>query len=145
MALSKLNHRYIRLAYSSSVSLPSCFAHSFYVFFSLFKQGVSKGLVVEKVISKLTDDGKQQDFLMCIGDDRSDEDMFESLLKSLNPSSAKLPEIFCCTVGQKPSKAKYYLDDTADVLRLLSGIASAASNQKPRYNPHAQVSFESTF
>ncbi|CAO2829239.1 unnamed protein product [Amaranthus hypochondriacus] len=108
-------------------------------------QGVSKGLVVEKVISKLTDDGKQPDFLMCIGDDRSDEDMFESLLKSLNPSSAKLPEIFCCTVGQKPSKAKYYLDDTADVLRLLSGIASAASNQKPRYNPHAQVSFESTF
>ncbi|XP_057541745.1 probable alpha,alpha-trehalose-phosphate synthase [UDP-forming] 9 [Amaranthus tricolor] len=107
-------------------------------------QGVSKGLVVEKVISMLTDDGKP-DFLMCIGDDRSDEDMFESLLKSSTPSSAKLSEILCCTVGQKPSKAKYYLDDTTDVLRLLCGIAAASSNQKPRYNSHAQVSFESTF
>ena len=92
----------------------------------------------------LTDDGKP-DFLMCIGDDRSDEDMFESLLKSSTPSSAKLSEILCCTVGQKPSKAKYYLDDTTDVLRLLCGIAAASSNQKPWYNSHAQVSFESTF
>lgn len=108
-------------------------------------QGVSKGLVVEKVISMLINDGKRPDFLACIGDDRSDEDMFESLLKSSSTSIPGTPEVFCCTVGQKPSKAKYYLDDTADVLRLLCGLAAAASTQKPRYNPHAQVSFESTF
>uniref|UniRef100_A0A803LJ58 Uncharacterized protein n=1 Tax=Chenopodium quinoa TaxID=63459 RepID=A0A803LJ58_CHEQI len=108
-------------------------------------QGVSKGLVVEKVITTLIDDGKRPDFLVCIGDDRSDEDMFESLLKFSSSSLPGLPEVFCCTVGQKPSKAKYYLDDTSDVLRLLGGLAAAASTQKPRYNPHAQVSFESTF
>lgn len=107
-------------------------------------QGVSKGLVVEKVMSKLINNGKQPDFLMCIGDDRSDEDMFESLLKSAaSPSLPGSPEVFCCTVGQKPSKAKYYLDDTVDVLRLLSGLASADLTPKPRYNPHVQVSFES--
>lgn len=107
-------------------------------------QGVSKGIVVDKVISTIVNGGKQPDFLMCVGDDRSDEDMFESLMKSASsPSLHGSPEVFCCTVGQKPSKAKYYLDDTADVLRLLSGLAGAASTPKPRYNSHIQVSFES--
>ncbi|KAK9675663.1 hypothetical protein RND81_11G022100 [Saponaria officinalis] len=108
-------------------------------------QGVSKGLVVEKVMSMLSNAGKQPDFLMCIGDDRSDEDMFETLLKSSSSSQLpSSPEVFCCTVGQKPSKAKYYLDDTADVSKLLSGLATAVSTQKSRYNPHPHVSFESS-
>lgn len=107
-------------------------------------QGVSKGLVVEKVISSISNDGKAPDFLMCIGDDRSDEDMFESLLKSSSSNSQTSAGIFACTVGQKPSKARYYLDDTADVMRLLSGLAAAASSPKPRHNPQVQVSFESS-
>lgn len=107
-------------------------------------QGVSKGLVVEKVLSKMLDTGKSPDFLMCIGDDRSDEDMYESLLKAVSGESRPInTEIFACTVGQKPSKAKYYLDDTSDVLRLLEGLATA-SNPKPRHHLQVKVSFEST-
>lgn len=79
------------------------------------------------------------DFVMCIGDDRSDEDMFESIAS--NSSLHAIPEIFACTVGQKPSKARYYLDDTADVLMLLQGLA-AVSSLKSRYNAETQVSFE---
>lgn len=106
-------------------------------------QGVSKGLVVEKVLSKLHETGKSPDFLMCIGDDRSDEDMYESLLKAVSDESRPInTEIFACTVGQKPSKAKYYLDDTSDVLRLLEGLATA-SNPKPRRHLQVKVSFES--
>ncbi|KAF9593157.1 hypothetical protein IFM89_020453 [Coptis chinensis] len=56
---------------------------------------VNKGLVAEKAA----------DFVMCMGDDKSDEDMFEAISSAaFNPS---LPEVFACTVGQKPSKAKY--------------------------------------
>lgn len=108
-------------------------------------QGVTKGLVAEKVLSMLTNDGKAPDFVMCVGDDRSDEDMFESISNaaSNSPGSA-VPEIFACTVGQKPSKAKYYLDDTADVVRLLRGLASA-SNPKPRHNAQFRVAFDSVF
>jgi len=96
-------------------------------------------------MSRIVNDGMRPDFLMCVGDDRSDEDMFESLLNSASSSSLpETPEVFCCTVGQKPSKAKYYLDDTADVLKLLSCLAGAASTSRPRFNLHAQVSFEST-
>lgn len=108
-------------------------------------QGVTKGLVAEKVLSMLANDGKAPDFVMCVGDDRSDEDMFESISDAVsNSSGTAVPEIFACTVGQKPSKAKYYLDDTADVVRLLRGLASA-SNPKPRHNAQFRVAFDSVF
>lgn len=69
--------------------------------------------------------GKSPDFILCIGDDRSDEDMFESILtKSDSATSSSAPEIFACTVGQKPSKARYYLDDTMDVMALLTALGS---------------------
>ncbi|KAH6770761.1 trehalose-6-phosphatase synthase S8 [Perilla frutescens var. hirtella] len=108
-------------------------------------QGVTKGLVAEKVLSMLASNGKAPDFVVCIGDDRSDEDMFESISNAVsNSSGTAVPEIFACTVGQKPSKAKYYLDDTADVVRLLRGLASA-SNPKPRHNARFQVAFDNVF
>ncbi|TKY68494.1 F-box/kelch-repeat protein [Spatholobus suberectus] len=47
-----------------------------------------------------------------------DEDMFESLLtKAYGETSSLALEIFACIVG--PSKARYYLDETVDVMRLL--------------------------
>ncbi|XP_068636703.1 probable alpha,alpha-trehalose-phosphate synthase [UDP-forming] 9 [Aristolochia californica] len=88
-------------------------------------QGVSKGLAAENLLSTLVESGKPPDFVLCIGDDRSDEDMFESISsKTSCLSLPAAPKIFACTVGQKPSKAKYYLDDTVDVIKLLEGLAS---------------------
>uniref|UniRef100_A0A2P2Q419 alpha,alpha-trehalose-phosphate synthase (UDP-forming) n=1 Tax=Rhizophora mucronata TaxID=61149 RepID=A0A2P2Q419_RHIMU len=107
-------------------------------------QGISKGLVAEKVLLDMVNSGKPHDFVMCIGDDRSDEDMFESILRTVTcPTLPTAPEIFACTVGRKPSKAKYYLDDTADVVRLLQGLATA-SCPKSENGVQSQVSFEST-
>ncbi|CBI15059.3 unnamed protein product, partial [Vitis vinifera] len=106
-------------------------------------QGVSKGQVTEKILSTMISDGKPPDFVMCIGDDRSDEDMFESISSTIySPSLPAPPEIFACTVGQKPSKARYYLDDSADVLKLLQGLARASS-MKPKCSTQIQFSFES--
>ncbi|KAI4987852.1 hypothetical protein ZWY2020_028610 [Hordeum vulgare] len=56
---------------------------------------VSKGFVAEKILSMLTENKRQADFVLCI-------------------------------VGQKPSKAKYYLDDTNDVLNMLEALADAS-------------------
>ena len=70
--------------------------------------------------------GKLPDFLLCIGDDRSDEDMFESIASHVkNPEMPPIAEVFACTVGQKPSMAKYYLDDTSEVINLLRCIATS--------------------
>ena len=104
-------------------------------------QGVNKGLVAKRLLSTMQETGMSPDFVLCIGDDRSDEDMFESI--SNTPYSSSLPSppaIFACTVGQKPSKARYYLDDTVDVLALLQCLADASSSNSS--STEAQVSFD---
>ncbi|XP_023529278.1 probable alpha,alpha-trehalose-phosphate synthase [UDP-forming] 10 isoform X1 [Cucurbita pepo subsp. pepo] len=105
-------------------------------------QGVTKGLVAERVLSTMIASDKAPDFVMCIGDDRSDEDMFESISCTTYSSSLAVPpKIFACTVGQKPSKAKYYLDDTTDVLTVLQSLATSTSG-KLRSGFEARVLFE---
>ncbi|GAB4853611.1 Probable alpha,alpha-trehalose-phosphate synthase [UDP-forming] 11 [Ancistrocladus abbreviatus] len=93
-------------------------------------QGVSKGIVVENVIAAMRSKGDTPDFLLCIGDDRSDEEMFDSIARAVsNRSLPATAELFACTVGQKPSMAKYYLDDTYDVINLLQGLAKASGQE----------------
>lgn len=106
---------------------------------------MTKGLAAEKILSMLINDGKSPEFVLCIGDDRSDEDMFESILNVASSSSlaAASPEVFACTVGQKPSKARYYLDDTSEVMTLLRSLASA-SGSKPQNRLEILVSSDNT-
>ena len=67
------------------------------------------------------------DFVLCIGDDRSDEDMFEVIMSAKDDGSlSPVAEVFACTVGQKPSKAKYYLEDTTEILRMFENLADAS-------------------
>lgn len=80
----------------------------------------------------MAENGKHADFVLCIGDDRSDEDMFEifgdaKLKDILSPN----PSVFACTVGQKPSKATYYLDDTTEVITMLESLAEAFDTLPP--------------
>ncbi|KAA8522029.1 hypothetical protein F0562_012657 [Nyssa sinensis] len=90
-------------------------------------QGINKGLVAEHLLVTMQQKGMLPDFVLCIGDDRSDEDMFEVIMSARTGSSlSPVAEVFACTVGQKPSKAKYYLEDTTEILRMLQGLASAS-------------------
>ncbi|KAI4376793.1 hypothetical protein MLD38_014511 [Melastoma candidum] len=96
-------------------------------------QGINKGIAAENLMAAMRGRGISPDFLLCIGDDRSDEDMFESIAGLLsNPSVPPIKEVFACTVGQKPSMAKYYLEDTAQVLMLLEGVTAVATSPLPK-------------
>ena len=97
-----------------------------------FLQGVSKGLVAKRILSTMQERGDLPDFILCVGDDRSDEDMFEVITAAVARGPASLhpeAEVFACTVGRKPSKAKYYLDDPADIVRLVQGLANVSDDQ----------------
>ena len=112
----------------------------FLCFFPLFifwkKQGVNKGLVAERLLLTMRQKGMLPDFVLCIGDDRSDEDMFEVIIRAKGlPSLSPVAEVFACTVGRKPSKAKYYLEDTTEILRMLQGLVTA-SEQAARNASH---------
>lgn len=79
--------------------------------------------------------GRQADFVLCIGDDRSDEDMFEIIGNAIsNGVLSSTTSVYACTVGQKPSKAKYYLDDTTEVINMLEALADVS---EPLSSPEA--------
>eukprot|EP00803_Ostreobium_quekettii_P008155 evm.model.scf_2301.1 EVM.evm.TU.scf_2301.1 scf_2301:9314-19956(+) len=86
-------------------------------------QGVSKGQMVERILVEATANGGPPDLVLCIGDDRSDEDMFTAL-EQVAFSPHMPAEVFACTVGQKPSKAQFYVDDIADVVAMLEKLVS---------------------
>lgn len=95
---------------------------------------MSKGLVAERLLATIRERGLSADFVLCIGDDRSDEDMFEVISSAMSRPGASLSptaEVFACTVGRKPSNAKYYLDDTVEIVRLLQGLAMVSEQAVP--------------
>lgn len=74
---------------------------------------------MERIISRLESCGKISEFVLCIGNDSLDEEMFEVLQNYRNDHR----ELFACIVGIKPSIANYYVDGTDDVLKLLKALA----------------------
>lgn len=103
-------------------------------------QGVSKGVIAEKLLSSMASEGTLPDFVLCCGDDRSDEDMFEKIVTAMaGPLQSPMAEVFACTVGKKPSKAKYYLDDTVEVIKVLECMAAVS---RSRSNSH--IAFENS-
>ncbi|CAO2202036.1 unnamed protein product [Urochloa humidicola] len=106
-------------------------------------QEVGKGTAVRNLIATMGARGSLPDFILCVGDDGSDEDMFAAITKP--PSNFAFPksaDIFACTVGNKPSLAKYYLEDSDDVLKMLKGLTDSS---RPVRALRSQVSFEDPF
>eukprot|EP00274_Cyanoptyche_gloeocystis_P006865 CAMPEP_0196652372 /NCGR_PEP_ID=MMETSP1086-20130531/1643_1 /TAXON_ID=77921 /ORGANISM="Cyanoptyche gloeocystis , Strain SAG4.97" /LENGTH=311 /DNA_ID=CAMNT_0041982879 /DNA_START=80 /DNA_END=1015 /DNA_ORIENTATION=+ len=90
--------------------------------------GINKGVMVEKLLtSMMTSDRHSVDFVLVISDDRSGEDMFtivDDFYSLSGPGAAIDATTVSCTVGSKPSHAKYYADDYNEVLDLLNRIIS---------------------
>ncbi|CAI9284815.1 unnamed protein product [Lactuca saligna] len=74
------------------------------------KSEASKGLVVEKIFTSMDENGKPVHFVLCVGNDRSTEDMFEIIENSIS------------------RKEKYYLDDTNEVILMLESMVEASDS-----------------
>jgi Trehalose-phosphatase len=61
-------------------------------------QGVSKGGMVEAILTAAARTGAAPDFVLCIGDDRSDEDMFTAM-EHVTFSPHLPAEVRACTLG----------------------------------------------
>ncbi|MBO9640801.1 MAG: hypothetical protein J7576_21720, partial [Siphonobacter aquaeclarae] len=75
--------------------------------------GVDKGSVASRLAS-----ADQYDFILAIGDDRTDEDMFRALTD----------RAVTIKVGQQKTLARYSLPDTAAVLSFLQRFAGIDSS-----------------
>jgi len=76
--------------------------------------GINKGEIVKLLLARC-----DPEFVLCIGDDKTDEDMFKVLIDR--------PDAFSVRVTQdnkEPTKAKSTLEDTKEVLNLLTQLSN---------------------
>ncbi|KAI9905528.1 hypothetical protein PsorP6_014027 [Peronosclerospora sorghi] len=97
-------------------------------------EGVGKGKVVAHVLEQMRVEGSPADFVLCIGDDVADELMFDQLKKMVAHKELFKDKVFTCTVGQKPSKADFFLDDYTDVIGLLKSLMVVATKSNRNYS-----------
>lgn len=107
------------------------------------RSDVDKGTAVAQMLEDLKRTCSQPvEFVLCIGDDRSDEDMFEAVANFMQEMSPATPtsssvspqsntrigqlKYFTATVGRKPTKAKYFVGDVREVSELLTKLVSEA-------------------
>ncbi len=90
--------------------------------------GASKGLFLDHVLSTLKAQNIEPDFIMTVGDDSSDEPMFERV--GLLVQDQPHVNAFSVTVGKKPTAAKAYVDDSNAVLELLSALVKSLQREK---------------
>ncbi|EPS45711.1 hypothetical protein H072_119 [Dactylellina haptotyla CBS 200.50] len=74
---------------------------------------VNKGEIAKKLVAEYPDDAKP-DFVLCLGDDTTDEDMFRALRRSTLPAE----HVFAVTIGAstKMTLASWHLQEPADVV-----------------------------
>ncbi len=94
-------------------------------------EGINKGSFASFILKQEIKKKKIPDFILAIGDDTADEEMFKYLNKKKEEIQkySKNIQIYTVTVGKKPSSAECYLDSTTDVRTVLEGFMQI-SNRK---------------
>lgn len=90
-------------------------------------QSVNKGAIVQSIIADFENKEKKRtspDFILCMGDDVTDEDMFQALGNSYTSTS----QVFTVSVGSpsKQSTATWCLPEPADVINVLTKLVSTS-------------------
>ncbi|EWC45915.1 hypothetical protein DRE_04922 [Drechslerella stenobrocha 248] len=102
---------------------------------------VNKGEIAKKLVAEYSEDAKP-DFVLCLGDDTTDEDMFRALRRSQLP----VEHVFAVTIGAstKMTLASWHLQEPADVIDsvgLLIGTVpeSGEEGEQQTENPTAEA------
>ena len=98
-------------------------------FLEIIAVGVNKGYFVGYKIKEFIKNKKSLDFILCIGDDTSDEKMFHYLntKKDEIKKYCKKAKMYSITIGKKPSKAHYYVEKPKNVQELVSSLVKASN------------------
>jgi len=84
--------------------------------------GITKGFIIKEILNHACEKS-DVDFVMCVGDDVTDEDMFIAL--SHEP---ELRNVFTCTVGKKEkSCSNAYLEKQSEVLDTLHALTDTTA------------------
>lgn len=84
---------------------------------------------MRKLIKRKMKKQHKLDFILCVGDDESDETIFRMIAakkRSLQREN-HIIKIYTNTVGMKPSQARFYLPDPDSVHSLLDSLAACST------------------
>jgi trehalose 6-phosphate synthase/phosphatase len=98
-------------------------------FMEIIAVGVNKGYFVGYKIKEYIKKKKNLDFILCIGDDTSDEKMFHYLKMKKDEirKFCKKAKIYGITVGKKPSKANFYVEKIKNVQEMINAFVKASN------------------
>jgi len=87
-------------------------------------RNVNKGYFLSHILKNEFIESTKPDFIITIGDDTSDEEMFKYLNSVKNHVSnyKENAKIFTCTIGRKPSSAQFYLNEVHEVIEYLESL-----------------------
>uniref|UniRef100_A0A7S0HVN1 CBM20 domain-containing protein n=1 Tax=Hanusia phi TaxID=3032 RepID=A0A7S0HVN1_9CRYP len=94
---------------------------------------INKGVAVELLLRTI-EKKKPVDFVLCVGDDRSDEDMFALIRDRQRFSEQGNCAVYACTVGLRPSHAGYYLSEMAELRQLLKALQDKSISANRSYS-----------
>ena len=80
---------------------------------------------MKRILDRVASERGPADFVLCMGDDVSDESMFKDL--ALEGDRHPGASIFTVHIGMSASDAKYYVHTTADVGELMQSLTQLGS------------------
>ncbi|KAG0052006.1 Trehalose-6-P synthase/phosphatase complex synthase subunit [Gryganskiella cystojenkinii] len=83
---------------------------------------IDKSTSVKAILKDIQADIGSVDFILCVGDGKTDEAVF-SCLGNESIVGPDIKDLITCTVGQKQTEAKFYLADVPEVESLLAGLS----------------------
>eukprot|EP00002_Diphylleia_rotans_P019351 TRINITY_DN3747_c0_g1_i1.p1 TRINITY_DN3747_c0_g1~~TRINITY_DN3747_c0_g1_i1.p1 ORF type:complete len:678 (-),score=136.85 TRINITY_DN3747_c0_g1_i1:69-2102(-) len=89
-------------------------------------KGINKGVSMERITQESLVEEQKFDFILAMGDDRADEDMF-SYLKARFTGPSEQTSVFSVTVGRKPSHAHFFVEDVEESKEVLQAIRISAA------------------
>ncbi|KAF9434520.1 Trehalose-6-P synthase/phosphatase complex synthase subunit [Entomortierella beljakovae] len=85
---------------------------------------IDKSTSVKAILKDIQADVGPIDFILCVGDGKTDEAVF-SCLGNESIVGPDVQDVITCTVGQKQTEAKFYLADVPEVESLLEDMAKS--------------------
>ena len=89
-------------------------------------ENMDKGVFLADLLKRMEESNAVPDMVLCLGDDASDEFMFNVLEEYVEKHPEKSKSYFACTVGKKPSTAQTFLNDTTEVHHLINSLGKVS-------------------
>merc|ERR1712054_98802 len=91
-------------------------------------ENMDKGVFLADLLKRMEESNAVPDMVLCLGDDASDEFMFNVVGEYVEKHPDKAKSYFACTVGKKPSTAQTFLNDTSEVHRLIESLGKVSKS-----------------